>query len=209
MEPFKQLINEVKRQQLKGFLAEAECLYHYTTTVSGLAPCLEVGSYCGKSTVFIGRACQRQGGALFAVDHHRGSEEHQLGEQYHDADLYDAQLACLDSLPVFRQTLVHFKLSDTVIPVVAPSEVVAGAWQTPLSLVFIDGGHSEQSATHDCLSWSQHVVQGGILAIHDIYPDPATGGQAPLLALKQLLLHERFFLERKVGSLVMLRRKRV
>ncbi len=166
---------------IKGFLdpVEGKALYEYCESVSSLGPCLEVGSYCGKSTVYLGSACQKSGTTLFAVDHHRGSEEHQPGELYHDADLYDGDIGLLDSFKTFRTTMRLGGLEDTVVPIVAPSVVAAKNWATPLGMVFIDGGHSLEAALSDYRSWSRHVVPGGILAIHDIFPDPSDGGQAP------------------------------
>lgn len=166
---------------IKGFLdpVEGKALYEYCESVSSLGPCLEVGSYCGKSTVYLGSACQKSGTTLFAVDHHRGSEEHQPGELYHDADLYDGDIGLLDSFKTFRTTMRLGGLEDTVVPIVAPSVVAAKNWATPLGMVFIDGGHSLEAALADYRSWSRHVVPGGILAIHDIFPDPSDGGQAP------------------------------
>jgi predicted O-methyltransferase YrrM len=180
--------------EVKGFLdpVEGRALYDIAGQVVALGPCLEVGSYCGKSTVYLGAACLKSGGTLFALDHHRGSEEHQLGEEYHDPDLYDSSLAKMDSFRVFRKTLQAAGLEDVVVPVIASSEVVARHWATPLSLVFIDGGHSRQAALTDYRSWSRHIVQGGYLAIHDIFPDPADGGQAPF-EIYQLALASGLF----------------
>ena len=182
-------INEVK-----GFLdpEEGQALYHAANQVMALGPCLEVGSYCGKSTVYLGAACLKSRNTLFAVDHHRGSEEHQLGEAYHDPDLYDSSLGQVDSFSAFRQTVLRAGLEEVVVPVVAASEVVARHWATPLSLVFIDGGHSHQAALTDYQSWSRHIVPGGYLAIHDIFPDPEDGGQAPF-EIYQLALASGFF----------------
>lgn len=166
---------------VKGFMdpVEGEALYTQCLSLDGLGPCLEVGSYCGKSTVYLGEACRRTGTTLFAVDHHRGSEEHQLGEEYHDADLFDAEIDLMDSFKAFRSTMREAHLEDTVVPIVASSEVAARKWATPLAFVFIDGGHSLDAAMSDYRSWVSHLVPGGILAIHDIFPDPKDGGQAP------------------------------
>ena len=46
-------------------------------------------------------------------------------------------------------------------------------------MVFIDGGHSLDAAMADYRAWATHVAVGGILAIHDIFPDSTQGGQAP------------------------------
>ena len=166
---------------IKGFLdpAEGEALYQHVLATSALGPCLEVGSYCGKSTVYLGAAAKAANGLVYAVDHHRGSEEHQLGEEYHDPDLYDATAGLMDSFREFRKNMRAAALDAVVVPVVAPSTVAAKHWATPLGMVFIDGGHSWEAALNDYRSWVAHIRPGGILAIHDIFPNPADGGQAP------------------------------
>lgn len=166
---------------IKGFLdpEEGAALYRYCLETAPLGPCLEVGSYCGKSTVYLGTAARQTDNIVYAVDHHRGSEEHQLGEEYHDADLYDQGAGLMDSFREFRKTLRTAYLENNVVPVVASSIVAARHWATPLGMVFIDGGHSWEAALNDYRSWVMHIRVGGILAIHDIFPDPAQGGQAP------------------------------
>jgi len=166
---------------VKGFLApeEGEALYQYALSAAALGPCLEVGSYCGKSTVYLGEACKQAGTILFAVDHHRGSEEHQLGEEYHDPELFDAECGKMDSFREFRRTLSCAQLENTVVPIVAPSLIASRAWTTPLSMVFIDGGHSMEAALNDYRSWAGHIKRGGWLAIHDVFPNPADGGRPP------------------------------
>ncbi|MEZ5558864.1 MAG: class I SAM-dependent methyltransferase [Pseudomonadales bacterium] len=167
--------------QIKGFLDldEGARLYQLALEAARHGPCLEVGSYCGKSTLYLGAACRARGELLYAVDHHRGSEEHQPGEAYHDSELLDAELGRMDSLPALRRTLARAGLEDTVVPIVASSAVAARHWRTPLALVFIDGGHSFSAARTDYRAWAPQVQVGGLLAIHDLFPDPAEGGQAP------------------------------
>jgi predicted O-methyltransferase YrrM len=166
---------------VKGFLhpEEGARLYELAASAAELGPCLEVGSYCGKSTVYLGAACQRRNQVLFALDHHRGSEEHQLGEAYHDPELFDSHAAKMDSFREFRSTLARAGLEDCVVPLVTTSALAGRAWSTPLGLVFIDGGHSREAALTDYRTWAPHVLPGGYLVIHDIFPDPADGGQAP------------------------------
>lgn len=168
-------------ETVKGFLDEEEgcALYEYALQSAVQGPCLEIGSYCGKSTVYLGYACKKAGSVLFAVDHHRGSEEHQLGEEYHDPELYDAGHGKMDSFREFRHTLARAELEGTVVPIVAPSALAARFWATPLSLVFIDGGHSIEAALNDYRCWAPHVKRGGWLAIHDVFPNPADGGRPP------------------------------
>jgi len=166
---------------VKGFLApdEGNALYQHALEASKLGPCLEIGSYCGKSTVYLGSACQQNNSVLYALDHHRGSEEHQLGEEYHDPDLFDGGIALMDSFKSFRTTMRNAKLDDTVVPIVSSSGVASRHWATPLGMLFIDGGHSEEAAQTDYRCWSSFIKPGGILAIHDIFPNPDKGGQAP------------------------------
>lgn len=168
-------------ESVKGFLdaEEAARLYQHALVAAQRGPILEVGSYCGKSTVYLGTACKQHKSILFAVDHHRGSEEHQLGEAYHDPELYDAYYKKMDSFPQFRHTLARANLEDVVIPIVAPSALAARAWATPLAMVFIDGGHSMDAALTDYRCWSGHLMRGGFLAIHDVFPNPKDGGRPP------------------------------
>jgi predicted O-methyltransferase YrrM len=181
---------------IKGFLdpEEGRALHDAALEAPAGAPCLEVGSYCGLSTVYLGTACREQGRVLFALDHHRGSEEHQPGEGYHDPETASADGSAVDTFPLFRATLDRAGLTDTVVPLVAPSAIVGRAWATPLAMVFIDGGHSMEAALADFRAWAPQLVPGGILAIHDIFPDPADGGRPPF-EIWQLALGSGLFEE--------------
>ncbi len=193
---------------VKGFLApeEGEALYLAARQVSVLGPCLEIGSYCGKSTVYYGLACQQQGSVLYALDHHLGSEENQAGWEHHDESLADTETGMLNTFPLFRRTLRMAKLEDTVIPLVAPSKVAAKKWGTPLSMVFIDGGHALEHALADYRLWAPKIVPGGILAIHDVFPDPKDGGQAPYEIYQMAVASQLFEEIDQVKSLRLLRR---
>lgn len=181
---------------VKGFLHpdEGAALYEYARQSAGLGPCLELGSYCGKSTVYLGAAARDVQGQLFAVDHHRGSEEHQQGEEYHDPDLFDTVLQRMDSLPALRHTLARAGLESWVVPIVASSAQAGRYWSIPLGMVFIDGGHSLEAALTDYRVWSKHICTDGILAIHDIFPNPEDGGRAPF-DIYQLALASGLFEE--------------
>ena len=165
----------------KGFLHEEEgrCLYDIARKASRLGPCLEIGGYCGKSTIYIGAACQTNNGILFSIDHHRGSEEQQPGQAYFDPGLFDPKTGRLDTFQEFRKTLEKAGIEDTVVAMVCCSDVAARFWATPLSMVFIDGGHTAEAALTDYECWARHILPGGYLLIHDIFTDPAEGGQAP------------------------------
>ena len=193
---------------IKGFLEDDEALALHTqaSVASKLGPVLEIGSYCGKSTIYLGLACQANNSTVFALDHHRGSEEHQVGEFFHDPDLFDAGAGLMDTFREFRRNIRKAGLDETVVPVVAGSEAAARHWQTPLGMVFIDGGHSLDAALTDYRCWTPHLKRGGVLAIHDIYPDPYEGGQAPNAIFQMALSSGLFELIDRVSSLGLLRR---
>ena len=168
---------------------------------------VEIGSYCGRSTIWLGAAARAVGTVLFAVDHHRGSEENQAGWEHHDPAVVDPRTGKMDTLPNFRATIHDAGLEDVVIAVVGHSPTVARYWTTPLSLLFIDGGHGEEPARLDFEGWSPHVAAGGTLAIHDVFPDPADGGRAPYEQIYLAALRTGTFEETGVaGSLRLLRR---
>jgi hypothetical protein len=140
---------------------------------------LEIGSYCGKSAIYLGAAARSRSTVLYALDHHRGSEENQPGWEWHEPDLVDPAVGRIDTLPFFRRTVYDAGLEGTVVAVVGDSPVVAAHWATPLAFLFIDGGHGSGPAHRDYETWTPHVLVRGFLAIHDVFPDPADGGRPP------------------------------
>ncbi len=171
---------EVARQA-PGFMPDDEglALHAAALEAAGAGPLLEIGSWCGKSAVYLGDAAERAGTVVFCVDHHRGSEENQAGWEHHDPALVDPGTGRVDTLPAFRRTIEAAGLEATVVAVVGESTVVAGHWQTRLGMVFIDGGHGHQPAHADYEAWAPLVAVGGLLAIHDVFEDPAAGGRPP------------------------------
>ena len=157
---------------VKGFLdnTEGKELAKIAKQCSKLGPCLEIGTYCGKSALIMGSVCKKNKNILFTVDHHTGSEEHQLGEEYHDSDLFDQNISCFNSLPEFLRNLRESNLANFVLPIVADSEEISKNWEIPLGMVFIDGGHSRESANADYTNWAPHIVKSGFLLIHDVFP---------------------------------------
>ncbi len=168
-------------RRVKGFMPDDEGLALHRAGVLGAAvgPLLEIGTYCGKSAVYLGAAARAGGSVLFTVDHHRGSEENQAGWEHHDAELVDTRTGRMDTLPVFRRSMEDSGLEDVVVAILGSSTTVGRWWTTPLGFLFIDGGHAEDVALADYVTWAGHVAPGGILAIHDVFEDPAGGGQAP------------------------------
>jgi predicted O-methyltransferase YrrM len=173
-----------KAEAAKGFMPPDEGLALFDVAVAAGAsvpgaPLVEIGSWCGKSSVYLGAAARERGTVLFAVDHHRGSEENQAGWEHHDPTLVDPTTGLLDTLPTFRRTIHDAGLDDVVVAVVADSSTFASHFTTPCAFVFIDGGHGEAPAHADYEAWSPKVAPGGTLAIHDVFPDPADGGRPP------------------------------
>ena len=192
----------------RGFMPvdEGQALFHRASVVAVDGPFLEVGSYCGRSTCFLGAAAEARGRLLFAVDHHRGSEENQVGWEWHEPDLVDPALERIDTLPAFRRTIHDAGLEDTVVAVVGNSPAVAAAWATPLALLFIDGGHGTEPAHRDYEGWVPHLAPGGTLLIHDVFEDPADGGRPPYDIWRRAVDSGAFAEVDAVGSLRVLRR---
>src|SRR5690242_14486878 len=195
-------------QAATGFMPPAEglALYEAAARYAGRGPVLEVGSYCGKSTIYLAAAAREAGQLVVTVDHHRGSEEHQPGWEYHDPGLVDRAVGRLDTLPRLRATLAAAGVEDDVVVVVGRSAQVARLWRTPLGMVFIDGGHTDAAAVADYEGWAPWVALGGVLAIHDVFPDPADGGQAPYHIYRKALDSGNFREVAAIGSLRLLER---
>ncbi|WP_193318550.1 class I SAM-dependent methyltransferase [Nonomuraea phyllanthi] len=192
----------------KGFMPPDEglALFEAARRYGELGPICEIGTYCGKSAVYLGAAARETGSVVVTVDHHRGSEEIQPGWAHHDPTLMDPRFGKMDSLPTFRATIAAAGLEDEVIAVVGRSERVAALWNTPLGMLFIDGAHSEEPVTRDYEGWAPHVMAGGALVFHDIYPDPADGGQGPYRVYQRAVRSGAFRETSVQGSLRVLER---
>lgn len=186
-------------EQVTGFMPadEGRALYDAAVRYLGDGVGVEIGTYCGKSTVMLGAAAQTTGGVLYTVDHHHGSEEHQVGWEYHDTSMVDPVTGLFDTLPSLRHNLDAAGLDDHVVAVVGKSVVVARGWQTPVQFLFIDGGHTEEAAQRDYDGWVKWVTVGGCLVIHDVFPNPEDGGQAPFHVYQRALNSGQF---REVGA---------
>lgn len=195
-------------EDVKGFMPEqeGEALYRAATEAAPQGPMLEIGTYCGKSAIYIGTAAREHEQDFFTVDHHRGSEENQPGWEHHDPEVVDEETGEIDTLPFFRRNIKKAELEDTVIGIVGHSVRVASHWTKPLSLVFIDGGHGQEPAHNDYEHWSPKVMEGGLLLIHDVFPDPADGGRPPYEIYKRAIESEGFEEIDREGSLRILKR---
>lgn len=196
-------------QAAKGFMPVVEGLALYAAAAEAAAlglPLLEVGTYCGRSTVLLADAARSAGVTALTVDHHRGSEEQQPGWEYHDPTVVDPEVGRMDTLPTFRRTLHAAGLEEHVVALVGRSPQVAAVWGGRLGLVFIDGGHTDEHANGDYEGWAPHLAEGGLLVIHDVFPDPAHGGQAPYRVYLRALASGAFTEVSVTDSLRVLRR---
>ena len=194
---------------VKGFMPsdEGALLYRWALEQLPQGPALEVGTYAGKSAIYLGSAAARVGGTVFTVDHHRGSEENQAGWEHHDPATVDPEFGLMDTLGMFRKNIARAGLEDRVVAIVGASATVARWWRTPLSLLFIDGGHGVEPAGADYRSWTPWVAPGGVLIIHDVFPDPADGGRPPYEQIYLPALESGIFEEvEALGSMRVLRR---
>ena len=179
---------------VKGFLDHDEgiCLYNHALSSSKKGPILEIGSYCGKSTIYLAAAAKEYNCSVYSVDHHTGSEENQVGWEYHDIELFDEETGKINSFPEFMRNLRKANLLDTVIPIVSDSSLVSRDWKIPLSMIFIDGGHTMEAAFNDFNNWKDKIIKGGILAIHDVFPNPDDGGRPPFEIYRKALSEKNF-----------------
>lgn len=194
----------------KGFMPEDEGAFLHSIARERLphGPALEIGTYCGKSAIYLGAAAREVGGTVLTIDHHRGSEENQAGWEHHDASLVDDELGLMDTLPVFRKTVARAGLEDHVNAVIGRSTSVATWWRTPVSLLFIDGGHAEVHAQNDYSGFAHWVMAGGTLVIHDVFERPEDGGQAPFHVWQRAIESGCFEPLATVGSMRALARSR-
>ena len=196
-----------KFDSIKGFLAHEEGLFLYELTKKYCLKnfAVEVGSYCGKSACYIGQACKENKTYLMTIDHHRGSEEQQYGEEYFDPDEYNYDKEIVDTLPTLLKNIQKFRFEEVILPVINSSELASKEIENNIDLVFIDGSHTFESARKDYVSWKNKIRIGGILAIHDVYDSEVEGGQAPK-EIYEKALSENFKLLERVNSLVALLR---
>lgn len=194
----------------KGFLPDDEAAALYQAGASaGPGLWLEIGTYCGKSTVHLGAAARSAGAQLVTLDHHRGSEENQPGWEWHDSSLVDPHTGRLETLSALRRTLWDAGLDDVVTALVGTTQQVGSWWTSPLALLFLDGNHTEQVAQHDYTAFAPHVLVGGLLAVHDVFEDPADGGRPPWNVVRRALDSGAFTEVSTTGSLRVLRRSDV
>ena len=190
---------------LKGFMPRHEglALTKWAENFSQCGPALEIGTFGAKSALYIAAGSSIHDELVYTIDHHSGSEEHQLGEEYFDPEIYDKKLGRVNTVPLMQTNLQQFDESNWVVPIIANANSIAPSWRSELGLLFIDGSHTEISTLNDYDNWSSKLHSHGALVIHDIYEKPEDGGQAPYL-IYQKALTEGFQLYERVDTIVCL-----
>ena len=168
-------------KDVKGFLSnkEAKKLQELFLKVHHLGSVLEIGTYCGKSALNFSEVAKGVNGLIYTIDHHTGSEEHQRGEEYHDSELFDERLKKFNTLPEFLNNLKSKKMAKFIIPIIDKSQNASKFFSEKISLLFIDGGHSFETALSDYNAWKDKICADGLLVIHDVFPNPKDGGRPP------------------------------
>ena len=192
-----------------GFMPEDEGTALHEAAMQYLSPGgvgVEIGTYCGRSTIYLGAAAKARGARIVTIDHHHGSEEHQPGWEYHEPAFVDPHTGLLDTVGRFRHTMADSGLEEYVVGVLGRSSTVATFWRTPVNFVFIDGGHTSEAASADLEGWAPWVNVGGALVIHDVFPDPADGGRPPFEIYERALGTGQFKETSVTGSLRVLER---
>tara|TARA_A100001035_G_C27782772_1_gene502668 strand:- start:958 stop:1560 length:603 start_codon:yes stop_codon:yes gene_type:complete len=189
---------------LKGFMPKHEgiALTKWSEKFSSIGPIMEIGSYCGKSAIYLSKGAILNDQLVYTIDHHFGSEEHQIKEEYFDSEIFDYKNQRVNTLPLLIKNINKMQVKN-IVPIVSNSVDIASKWNAKLGMVFIDGGHSFKAANNDYVSWSTKIKKNGALVIHDIFENPDEGGQAPF-EIFQKALKNNFEVYERVDTLACL-----
>ena len=189
---------------LKGFMPKHEgiALTKWSEKFSSIGPIMEIGSYCGKSAIYLSKGAILNDQLVYTIDHHFGSEEHQIKEEYFDSEIFDYKNQRVNTLPLLIKNINKIQVKN-IVPIVSNSVDIASKWNAKLGMVFIDGGHSFKAANNDYVSWSTKIKKNGALVIHDIFENPDEGGQAPF-EIFQKALKNNFEVYERVDTLACL-----
>src|SRR5262245_23879896 len=175
---------------VEGFLHDLEgyILLQLAAKGGGVGAIVEIGSFMGRSTSFLAAGSKMAGREkVIAVDHFRGSTEHQAGQHFANPTLIQIGT----TFPRFQENLRRVNLDDYVMPIRASSSEAVREWQAPIRLLFIDGDHEYESVRYDFEAWSRFVVPHGLVCLHDVSNYDTAG-----LAVNSL--HPKFVKERKL-----------
>ncbi len=148
---------------------EGEFLFRIAAACPAHSSIVEIGSWKGKSTVWLASGVSEDSGIrVFAIDPHAQSLE-------------DPRARTLDDL---NANLVRAGVSGMVVPIVATSHAIAPTFEQRPGVVFVDGSHLEEAVATDLDDWLPKLIDGGVIALHDVINHRWSG---PRRALRRLL----------------------
>lgn len=155
-------------ERAKGWLIreEAELLYRLATAASRRGRVVELGSYCGRSSIVLAAALKDASfGSLVCVDTFRGSAEHQPGCRHFDAEtLVDG---VVNTYPAFLQNLTQANLLDHVEVLQCSTLAAAAGFAESIGLLFVDADHDYEAIRSDLQAWASGIIQEGWIVFHD------------------------------------------
>ena len=72
-------------------------------------------------------------------------------------------------------------------PINLLSKEVAEVWYLDIGMLFIDGSHDYDSVMSDLSSWVPHVLDNGLIALHDVGNETAPGVDEALKRWSKIL----------------------
>ena len=153
-------------RNIDGWLTDIEgiSLYYAAKYGSGNGAIVEIGSFKGKSTIWLAKGSQCVGRErVYAIDTHLGSPEHRPGGEFasHMPPEGTTEL-------VFRRNIEQADVADWILPLIMSSDDAVKIWHNPIRLLFIDADHSYEAIRNDFIKWQQYVIPGGLIALHDV-----------------------------------------
>ncbi|MBN2309082.1 MAG: class I SAM-dependent methyltransferase [Candidatus Hydrogenedentes bacterium] len=152
---------------VEGYLHDLEgyALMRVAADGPGTGAIVEIGSFLGRSTCWLARGAKstfRE--KVTAIDHFKGSPEHQAGSSFECRFLTEHG----STFPAFQENIRRAGVEDYVEPIVASSEDAAKTWDRPIRFLFIDGDHSYEATRRDFSLWAPFLIPGGCIAFHDV-----------------------------------------
>ncbi len=151
------IAKEIDGKGVEGFFShdEGELLYYLAAGCPKNGTIVEIGSWKGRSTCWMGRASERYSEAkIYASDPHVGSPEHQK----------DGPINTFDQ---FKLNLEKMRVTEKVTPIVKFSYDAVVDVEEPIDLLFIDGAHEYEAVKKDFDLWFPKLKTGGVIAFHD------------------------------------------
>jgi predicted O-methyltransferase YrrM len=180
-------IEDVRRtaSAVEGWLSDDQgrALHAAAAATTGRGAIVEIGSWQGRSTIWLASGARQAGQRVVAIDPHAGSHE-------------DPSARTFD---IFRTNLERAGLAGQVEVMVMTSADAARKVEGPLELLFVDGDHSLEGAARDADLWLPRVLPGGGVMLHDV----ATSGYAGPRRIfqRRICWSPQFHRIRRVGSM--------